>query len=58
MSILFGVLLYVLCIAGFCALTGVNRLDDSEPNPRRVREHPLSEVAAPPAPVPAREAHG
>ena len=58
MSILFVVLLYVLCIAWLCALTGVNRLDDYELKPRRVREHTLSKATAPPARVPAREAHG
>ena len=52
MSILLGILLYVLCIAWLCGLTGINRLDDSEPPARRARENALLQAAA--APEPAR----
>ena len=58
MSILFGILLYVLCVAFLCTLTGINRLDESEPKPRLTRENALSSEAAPAGQVPAREAHG
>ncbi len=55
MSILLGILLYVLCVAFFCALTGMNRLDGAE---RRVRELVHSEARVPANPLPAPEAHG
>ena len=62
MTILFGVLLYVLCIAFLCALTGMNRLGEDEPKPRHLRESAIAKPMAPPARVqprvPAREAHG
>jgi hypothetical protein len=58
MSVLLGILLYVLCVAFFCALTGINRLDGPELRVRRVREPMDSEPAVPANPVPAREAHG
>jgi hypothetical protein len=58
MSILLGVLLYVLCIAFFCTLTGINRLDGPELRARRVRELADSERGVPANPVPAREVHG
>ncbi len=58
MTILLGILLYVLCVAFFCALTGMNRLDGPEPRARRVREPAPSEPRVPANPVPAREAHG
>lgn len=32
MSILLGILLYVLLIAWLCALTGINRLDGDRPH--------------------------
>jgi len=54
MSILLGILLYVLCIAWFCGLTGFNRLDDSEPQARRARENALLRATAPADRVPAR----
>ena len=58
MIILFGILLYVLCVAWFCGLTGVNRLDDSDPRALRAQEDALSNPSAPCRRVPAREAHG
>ncbi|HEY8155277.1 MAG TPA: hypothetical protein VII72_14210 [Myxococcota bacterium] len=58
MSILFGILLYVLCIAFLCTLTGINRLDESEPRPHLARDHALSKPTSAPGRVPVREAHG
>jgi len=58
MSILLGIVLYVLCVAFFCALTGVNRLDDAEPRARRARELAKSKATVPATRVPAPEAHG
>ena len=58
MSILLGFMVYVLCVAFFCALTGMNRLDGPEPRARRVRESMPSERRVPASPVPAPEAQG
>lgn len=58
MSILLGILLYVLCVAFFCALTGMNHLDGAETRARRVRELVHSEARVPANPLPAPEAHG
>jgi len=58
MSILFGILLYVLCVAWFCALTGFNRLDDPEPRARRAPELANSKATVPATRVPAPESHG
>jgi len=58
MSILFGILLYTLCIAGLCALTGFNRLDGSEPDTRRAQDLAPAGELGPAGRVPAREAHG
>jgi len=58
MTILFGVLLYILCVAFLCALTGINRRDESEPSERLAREGVLTEAAARTGRVPARQAHG
>jgi hypothetical protein len=59
MSILFGILLYFVIVAWFCALTGINRLDDSEPQPRRASERKLAKAAgAASQPAPASRAHG
>jgi len=58
MSILVGILLYVLCVAFLCTLTGINRLDEPEPSARRARETALPKTATPAGPVSAREAHG
>ena len=54
MSILFGILLYVVCVAFLCTLTGINRLDESEPSERRIREDALADAAARSGRVPAR----
>jgi hypothetical protein len=58
MSILLGILLYVLCVALFCTLTGINRLDGPELRARRAREivDPKPRVST--NPVPAPEANG
>ena len=57
MSILIGILLYILCVAFFCGLTGLNRLDGPELRARRLRELGGSESIVPVAsPVPASEA--
>jgi len=59
MSILLGILLYVLIVAWLCALTGMNRLDDSEPQPRRASERKLAKAPGPAArAAPASQAHG
>ena len=40
MSILFGILLYGLCVLFFCALTRANGIDDAETfvSPKRIEE--------------------
>jgi len=58
MSILLGILLYVLSVAFFCALTGMNRLDGPELRARRVPELVPSESRVPANSVPAPEANG
>lgn len=58
MTILFGILIYVACVAFFCTLTGINRLDESEPTTHRARENALVKATAPAGRVSAREAHG
>lgn len=58
MSILLGILLYVLCVAFFCALTGINRLDDAEPRARRAPGLAHATATVPASRVPASEAHG
>ena len=55
MSILLGILLYVLVVAFLCTLTGMNRLDEAEPRARRMREIAPANSAGSPARVPARE---
>jgi hypothetical protein len=56
MSVLLGILLYILCVAFFCGLTGLNRLDGPEFRGRRLRELDDSESVVPAAS--ASEAHG
>ena len=59
MSILLGILLYILCVVFFCGLTGFNRLDGPELRAQRIRELDDSESRVRSAsPVPASEAHG
>jgi hypothetical protein len=58
MSILIGVLLYALCIAWLCALTGTNRLDDVDRTPGPQREPAPEEAAAAARVASAFEAHG
>ena len=59
MSILLGILLYILCVAFFCGLTGLNHLDGPELRARRLRELDDSESRVPAASsVPASEMHG
>lgn len=58
MSILIGILLYVLSITFLCTLTGINRLDDSEPRSHRALGSASLQPTAPPGSVPASEAHG
>jgi hypothetical protein len=58
MSILLGILLYVLCVAFFCTLTGINRLDGPELRARRVRELSAPKPTVSANPVPAPEANG
>jgi hypothetical protein len=58
MSILLGILLYVVFVAFLCTLTGINRLDEPGPSARRVREQAPANAAVAPGGVPAREAHG
>ena len=53
MSILIGILLYVLLIAWLCALTGINRLDGARPHAT-----PVSKATKYPARVAAPEAQG
>jgi hypothetical protein len=56
MSILIGILLYILCVAFFCGLTGLNRLDGPELRVRRLRELDGSGSVVPAtSPVPASE---
>jgi hypothetical protein len=38
MSILLGILLYILSVSFFCGLTGLNHLDGPELRARRLRE--------------------
>jgi hypothetical protein len=47
MSILIGILLYILCVAFFCGLTGLNRLDGPELRTPRPRELEGSEPVGP-----------
>ena len=47
MSILIGILLYILCVAFFCGLTGLNRLDGPELRARRLHELDGSESVVP-----------
>jgi hypothetical protein len=59
MSILLGILLYVLIVAFLCTLTGMNRLDDSEPQPRRASGRKLAKATGPAnRAAPASQAHG
>jgi hypothetical protein len=58
MSILVGILLYMLIVAFFCGLTGLNRLDGPEVRARRTREQEESEPQLSATPVPAPEANG
>jgi hypothetical protein len=59
MSILLGILLYILCVAFFCGLTGFNRLDGPELRTQRLRELAGSDAPVPASShVPASEAHG
>jgi hypothetical protein len=58
MSILLGILLYVLSVAFFCTLTGMNRLDGPEPRARRVRDLVHPEQTVPANSVAAPEAQG
>jgi hypothetical protein len=58
MSILLGILFYVLCVAFFCTLTGINRLDGPELRARRLRELVAQKPRVPTNPVPAPEANG
>jgi hypothetical protein len=58
MSILFGILIYVACVAFFCTLTGINRLDESESKAHWARENALMNAPASDARVSTREAHG
>jgi hypothetical protein len=57
MSILIGVLLYALCIAWLCALTGANRLDETERSPMLRRSEEEPEVVPAASAVSASEAH-
>jgi hypothetical protein len=58
MSILFGILLYALCIAWLCALTGANRLDEPERPPRLDSQPEPSEAASSARSITPRQAHG
>jgi hypothetical protein len=58
MSILIGLLLYALCIAWLCALTGANRLDGPQHAPKRQLEEEPSEVATAASAASASQAHG
>jgi hypothetical protein len=58
MSILLGILLYMLCVAFFCGLTGFNRLDGPELRAQRLSELDSESRVPASSPVPASEAHG
>ena len=58
MSILLGILLYILSVAFFCGLTGFNRLDGPELRAHRLREHDSESRVPAASGVPASEAHG
>jgi hypothetical protein len=58
MSILIGVLLYLLCIAFLCALTGANRLDEERSPRPQPRPQPQEEAASATAVPSASQVHG
>jgi hypothetical protein len=58
MSILLGILLYVLFVAFLCTLTSINHLDVSGPGVRLACEKAPANAAVPAGGVSAREAHG
>jgi hypothetical protein len=58
MTVVIGLLLYALCIAWLCALTGANRLDGPEPASRPRASAAPAEPAPAAGAVSASEAHG